>query len=266
MMAETKSRKVMTIGRMENFMEKNSRTEEITAAFAKKCEDMGIALGSRQIQDFLVYYEYLTEQNKVMNLTAITDFEEVLEKHFVDSLSIVKGIDMMAVKNMIDVGTGAGFPGLPLKIAFPHLKVVLLDSLNKRVNFLNQMIDKLRYTGITAVHGRAEDLARKKEHREAYDLCVSRAVANLSSLSEYCLPFVRTGGRFVSYKSAKIEEEMDSARSAVHVLGGKLTEKKDFLLPGSDLPRSLVIVQKIRNTPARYPRKAGMPTKEPLHG
>lgn len=245
-------------------MEKSSRYEEITDGFIEKCRQLGIKLNDRQVQDFLTFYECLIEQNKVMNLTAITEFEEVLEKHFVDSLSIVEGVDMQAVESTIDVGTGAGFPGLPLKIAFPHLKVVLLDSLNKRVNFLNQLISRLQYTGITAVHGRAEDLARNKEHREAYDLCVSRAVANLSSLSEYCLPFVRTGGRFVSYKSVEIEEELDNARSAVHILGGKLIEKKDFLLPGSDLPRSLVIIQKVRNTPSKYPRKAGLPTKEPL--
>ena len=247
-------------------MEKGSRYKEKTDHFIESCRQLGITLNDGQVQDFLVFYEELIEQNKVMNLTAITEFEEVLEKHFVDSLSVVKEIDMKTVKRVIDVGTGAGFPGMPLKIAFPHLEMVLLDSLNKRVNFLNQVIGKLRYTGITAVHGRAEELARNKEHRESYDLCVSRAVANLSSLSEYCLPFVRTGGKFISYKSVEIKEELDNAKNAVHLLGGKLIGKKDFQLPGSDLPRSLVVIQKVRNTPSRYPRKAGMPTKEPLHG
>lgn len=234
------------------------------SALTERCQELGILLNDRQIQDFMTYYEFLTEQNKVLNLTSITDFEEVMVKHFVDSLSIVKGIDMKQCRTLIDVGTGAGFPGLPLKIAYPHLRVLLLDSLNKRIQFLNTLIDKLRLKEIETVHGRAEDLARNTAYREKFDLAVSRAVANLASLSEYCIPFVKINGWFISYKSTNIDEEIENAGHAITVLGGKMKEKKEFLLPDSDIGRSLIMIQKEKHTPGRYPRKAGLPSKEPL--
>lgn len=230
----------------------------------EKAEELGITLTDRQLAQFETYYELLTEKNKVMNLTAITDREDVILKHFVDSVALVKAECGFSSQKVLDVGTGAGFPGIPLKIAFPELKIVLLDSLNKRVKFLEEVCDALELKNVEFIHGRAEDIGRQKEHREMYDLCVSRAVANLASLSEYCMPFVKIGGFFVPYKSGEIEDELKSAGRAVGILGGELEFVDKFMLPGTDASRSLVVIKKVKGISKKYPRKAGMPTKEPL--
>lgn len=230
----------------------------------EKVKELSIVLNDKQIQQFEQYYNILVEWNKVMNLTAITEYEEVVEKHFLDSLTIVNAIHVEKIETLIDVGTGAGFPGIPLKIAFPHLKVTLLDSLNKRIKFLNEVIDLLELNDIKATHGRAEDYAKQAEYREQYDICVSRAVANLATLSEYCLPYVKVDGLFVPYKSGEIDEELKSSEKAVSILGGKVEEVVKFQLPGTDIGRSFVKIHKIKETKKKYPRKAGMPTKEPL--
>lgn len=232
--------------------------------FENKLKELGIVLNDEQKRQFDSFYELLVEWNKVMNLTGITEYEEVNEKHFVDSLSITKAIYMNCVDNLIDIGTGAGFPGIPLKIAFPHLKVVLLDSLNKRIKFLNTVIEELGLIDIETIHGRAEDFAKQGEYREQFDLCVSRAVANLSTLSEYCMPYIHTGGMFIPYKSGEVEEEVTGAKKAVHVLGGKIEDVVKFQLPGTEIGRSFVKIKKYQNTPKKYPRKAGLPAKEPI--
>ena len=239
--------------------------ERETAYIIDEMHKLGISLTEQQSEQLYEYYRLLVEWNSFMNLTGITEFSEVVQKHFVDSLSIVKVKNMNDVDNLIDVGTGAGFPGLPLKIVFPHLKVTLLDSLNKRIDFLNAVIEKTGLTGIETIHGRAEDYAKPGLKREIYDLCVSRAVANLSTLSEYCLPYVKIGGEFIPYKSGEVVDELQDAKSAVFLLGGKVESCENFDLPGSDIHRSLVRIKKVGGCPKKYPRKAGMPSKAPLH-
>lgn len=235
--------------------------------FEKDTFSLGIKQQSFQIDQFLKYYEILVKWNSFMNLTAITDFQSVLKKHFIDSLSLIKAIpDIGQVPYfIIDVGTGAGFPGIPLKIAFPNLKVVLLDSLNKRVQFLNEVISVLNLQDIKVIHGRAEDFAKPGQMRENFDLCVSRAVANLSTLSEYCLPFVKENGLFVSYKSEKITEEYENAKSAIKLLGGVYENQVEFFLPDSNIYRNLFLIRKEKPTPLKYPRKAGVPSRDPIY-
>lgn len=238
--------------------------EEQKAYIADKMADAGIELSVEQVEQFYKYYEMLIETNKVMNLTAITEFTEVVEKHFVDS--VIAPEEMFHVEHLsfIDVGTGAGFPGVPLKIVYPHLKVTLLDSLNKRIGFLEEVCRELGLQDVELVHGRAEDFAKNKAYREQYDLCVARAVANLTTLSEYCLPFIRKGGYFVAYKSGNYEEELESAKNGIKILGGKVERISEFTLPGTDMKRSSIIIRKALNTPGKYPRKAGTPAKDPL--
>lgn len=226
--------------------------------------ELGLSLSDAQIDQFQLYYELLTEWNRFMNLTAIIEYEEVCTKHFLDSISLCKAIDCTQEYTVIDVGTGAGFPGIPLKIAFPNLKITLLDSLGKRVKFLEEVIQRLGLQDIQAIHGRAEDYAKPELLREQFDLCVSRAVANLATLSEYCIPYVKEGGYFISYKSEKISEEECAAQKAIKLLGGKVASQVEFLLPHSDIYRNLFMIQKIAPTPKKYPRRAGFAYKEPL--
>lgn len=234
--------------------------------FKHGLEELNITLTDEQIEQFLQYYEMLVEKNKVMNLTGITEYEEVIQKHFLDSLSLIRVIPDIASQKLtiIDLGTGAGFPGIPLKIAFPELEITLMDSLNKRILFLQEVIDALGLKKVSAVHGRAEEMASNATHRQQYDLCVSRAVSNLAVLTEYCLPFVKKGGLFVSYKSADSDAEIQEGKKAISILGGKLTSVDKFQLPDSDLRRALVCIKKVKDTPKKYPRKAGTPAKLPL--
>lgn len=229
-------------------------------------QEFNIELKDEQIYQFEKYYHLLIETNKVMNLTAITQKDEVITKHFLDSIALA-GVYPDIMSNhikILDLGTGAGFPGIPLKIAFPDLEITLMDSLNKRVKFLQSVIDELKLTNITSVHGRAEEMAKKSEYRQQYELCVSRAVANLSTLSEYCIPFVQVGGKFISYKSSEIEDEVKKGNKVICVLGGKLTTVKNIDLPGSDIKRSFVFIDKVKDTPKIYPRKPGTASKEPI--
>ena len=232
--------------------------------FSSILEQWKIPFMEMQQEQLTLYYEMLVEKNKVMNLTAITEFEDVLEKHFLDSIAAARYVDLTGELSVIDLGTGAGFPGIPLKIMFPNLKITLADSLNKRILFLNEVIDALKLENVTAVHGRAEDLAVDENYRGQYDYCVSRAVANLSTLSEYCLPFVKVGGTFISYKSGEIDEELSTAKKATFLLGGQLKVVIPFQLDGTDLSRSFVMIEKVKKTPKAYPRKSGMPSKKPL--
>ena len=236
--------------------------KEKISYMSDKFEQAGFTFSDLQKRQFYTFYNMLIEKNKVMNLTGITEFTEVVEKHFLDSIYLNHVTDLDQPVKIIDLGTGAGFPGIQLKIAFPEIEITLVDSLNKRIHFIEEVIEELGLTSIYAVHARAEELARNSEYREKFDLCVSRAVANLSTLEEYCLPFVHIGGKFISYKSGEIEEEVQESKKACFLLGGKLKEVYKFDLEESK--RSFVVVEKVKTTPKTYPRKAGTPSKMPL--
>lgn len=233
--------------------------EEILAA---RGAEAGLNFTPRQLDQFGKYYALLVETNKVMNLTAITEPEEVAVKHMVDSLLAWEA--GMEGKFLADVGTGAGFPGVPLKIYCPNLKVVLIDSLGKRLKFLQQVIDELELKDICCEHLRAEDAGRNPKHREKYDFVTARAVACLSVLSEYCLPLVKKGGQFIALKGSKYADEIAEGSEAVKILGGKIISAEPVKLPGLDDGRAIIKISKIKTTPAQYPRKAGTPEKQPL--
>lgn len=239
--------------------------QSISYSYLCQCLEMFHVKPSQSDYDQLnTYYQMMIEKNKVMNLTGITDPDEVVLKHFADSLAIACITDLNKNMSLIDVGTGAGFPGLPIKICFPEVKVTLLDSLQKRLNFLNEVIDALNLNDIQCVHSRAEDGGRNPKLREQFDIAVSRAVAPLQVLVEYCLPYVKVGGSFIAYKTADAEEEVNKARKAIDKLGGGPVSIHRFSLYDSDIQRTLIKIDKIKSTSNFYPRKAGMPSKKPL--
>jgi 16S rRNA (guanine527-N7)-methyltransferase len=232
-------------------------------ALISKGKEAGLEFTEKQLEQFSMYFDLLIETNKVMNLTAITEPEEVAVKHIIDSL-LAFDEKIFPGKLLADVGTGAGFPGIPLKIYCPELKVVLLDSLAKRLKFLEAVIEQLALQDISCVHLRAEDAGQNKDHREKYDLVTARAVARLSVLSEYCLPLVKVGGYFIAMKGSKFKEEISEGLTAVGILGGEIISAEEVKLPGLDDGRAIIRIRKIKKTPVKYPRKAGLPEKQPL--
>ncbi len=234
---------------------------ELLSAYLNKND---VVLSAKQEEQLYFYYKLLADANKKLNLTAIDDIKGVEEKHFLDSLAIVAFVDIGNITSFIDIGSGAGFPGIPLKIIFPKTRAVLVDSRGKRVNFLNIIIDKLKLSETVALNGRAEELAHDPAYREGFDLCVSRAVGKLSSLSELCLPFVKEGGLFLPYKSGNVDEELKQAQGALRKLGGRLEKTVDMVIGPSELRRSFPIIRKIEKTRAIYPRRNGVPQKTPL--
>ena len=224
-------------------------------------EQLELNIDEKQIEKFLIYKDLLKEWNTKINLTAIIKDEEIVLKHFIDSLTIEKYIERDV--NLIDIGTGAGFPGLPLKIIRDDLKVTLLDSLNKRLVFLNEVKNKLNLRNVDIIHGRAEDIARDMKYREKYTIATARAVANLATLSEYCLAFVKINGYFICMKGNNLDE-IEEAKKAIEILGGEIIKVENRMLPGSDIERNIIVIQKIKSTPEQYPRKAGIPSKNPI--
>lgn len=227
-------------------------------------EDAGLEFNDEKYSQFMKYKDMIQEWNQKINLTAITEDEEIIKKHFIDSIKVFKYDNFSKGKMILDVGTGGGFPGIPIKIANPDCEIVLLDSLNKRIIFLNEVIKELGLKNIKAIHGRAEEYAVTPEYREQFDIVVSRAVANMCVLSEFCIPYVKPNGHFIALKGPAVEEELNDARNAIGMLGGKVENVQNVDIEGSELNHNLVIVRKSKNTPKQYPRKAGIITKKPL--
>lgn len=236
--------------------------EKFEEILNKHLKEIKIELQKEQIEKFYKYMNLLLEWNEKINLTAITEPEEVILKHFVDSLTISKYIEKGS--KLVDMGTGAGFPGIPIKILRDDVEITLADSLNKRINFLNEVIKELNLKNIETVHTRAEEFGKNKKYREKFDIATSRAVANLSTLSEYLIPLVKNAGKVICMKGSEIKEEVETAKKAIEILGGKIEQEESFNLPNSDMKRNLIIIRKVKNTPAKYPRKPGMPAKEPI--
>lgn len=230
--------------------------------FNEMQKKLTIKLSVEQLEKFYSYMSLLLEWNEKMNLTAITEPNEIILKHFIDSLTILNEINNNS--KVVDVGTGAGFPGIPLSIANESLKITLVDSLNKRLIFLQEVIDKLELKNIEIVHSRAEDFGQNKKYRESFDIATSRAVANLSTLSEYLIPLVKINGKCICMKASDVEEEINQAKNAINVLGGTIEKIEEFKLPESDIGRTIIIINKQKQTPKKYPRKAGTPSKEPI--
>lgn len=235
-----------------------------TELFIKMLQEKGIELSPQQINQYEQYFHLLVEWNEKMNLTAITEKEDVYLKHFYDSVSAAFYYDFSKPLSLCDVGAGAGFPSIPIKIAFPHLQVTIVDSLNKRITFLENLAKELQLDGVTFIHDRAETFGQNKEYREQYDLVTARAVARLSVLSELCLPLVKVGGTFVAMKASHANDELEIGKKAIATLGGSLKETYSFLLPVEESERNIIIVEKVKSTPKKYPRKPGTPNKAPI--
>jgi len=230
----------------------------------EELEKQGLSLTDRSLAQFETYFELLVDWNQRMNLTAITDREGVMEKHFYDSLTPAFFADFSAVSKLIDIGAGAGFPSLPIKILFPHIKVTIVDSLNKRIHFLQELTQTLGLSDVTCIHGRAEEVAQKPDFREKYPLVMARAVARLPVLLELCLPFVQVGGEFIALKGSSGEEEVKEGKKALHLLGGEIERLENLRLPSEESKRTLIWIKKVKSTPKQYPRKPGTPNKNPI--
>ncbi|WP_251554408.1 16S rRNA (guanine(527)-N(7))-methyltransferase RsmG [Neobacillus muris] len=232
--------------------------------FAASLQEKGIVLTEQQLDQFEKYYETLVEWNEKINLTAITEKGEVYLKHFYDSISAAFYFDFTKPIHVCDVGAGAGFPSIPLKIVFPHLQITIVDSLNKRIHFLNHLADKLNLENVHFVHDRAETFGSNPKYRESFDVVTARAVARMSVLSELCLPLVKQGGHFVALKAVNAEEELAAGKKAIATLGGKLEKKFTFTLPIENFERTVILIHKDKPTPKKYPRKPGTPNKTPI--